>query len=198
MAAVISPDVFEALERHLGREDALTVVRGLEASLNRAVDYRWATTKEELLAVMRREFVTREVFEERLASFRAELLAKSEKDKAELLGRLEKDKAEVLGRLEKDKAEVLGRLEKDKAEVLGIIEALREKTERDKAELVGMIEALREKTERDKAEVLGKIENLKLSMDKNITVWFSILLFAIVFLNRDALEFLARLFGLLR
>ncbi len=187
VAAVISLDVFEALERHLGREDALTIVRGLEASLNRAVDYRWATTKEELLAVMRREFVTREVFEERLASFRAELLAKSEKDKAELLGRLEKDKAEVLGRLEKDKAEVLG-----------IIEALREKTERDKAELVGMIEALREKTERDKAEVLGKIENLKLAMDKNITVWFSILLFAIVFLNRDALEFLARLFGLLR
>jgi len=144
------------------------------------------------------------------------LYEKTEKDKAELLGKMEKDKAELLGKMEKDKAELLGKMEKDKAELVGMItnvhtelngkfEALYEKTEKDKAELSGKIEALFAKTEKDKAELNEKIENVKSEMllrfekiDKKFSLFFALLLFAIIFLNQNALEFIAKVIGIIR
>ena len=141
---------------------------------------------------------------------------KTEKDKAELLGKMEKDKAELLGKMEKDKAELLGRMEKDKTELVGMItnvhteltgkfEALYEKTEKDKAELSGKIEALYAKTEKDKAELNEKIENVKSEMllrfekmDKKFSLFFALLLFAIIFLNQNALEFIVKVIGIMK
>jgi len=148
---------------------------------------------------------------------------KTEKDKAELLGKMEKDKTELLGKMEKDKTELVGMItnvhieltgkfeslyektEKDKAELSGKIEALYQKTERDKAELSGKIEALYAKTEKDKAELNEKIENVKSEMllrfekiDKKFSLFFALLLFAIIFLNQNALEFIAKVFGIIR
>jgi len=101
----------------------------------------------DLLDSIRREFVTRELFEERMGALRAELLGKQE--------------------------------------------ALYEKTEKDKAELLGLIRATRE-------ELLGKIEALRLAMDRKITLWSLVILFAVVLINRDALEFVARLLGIVK
>ena len=158
-----------------------------------------------------------------LQQVRTELLAEMKKDKAELIGKIgavyektERDKTELLGKMEKDKAELLGKMEKDKAELVGMItnvhtelngkfEALYEKTEKDKAELSGKIEALFAKTEKDKAELNEKIENVKSEMllrfekiDKKFSLYFALLLFAIIFLNQNALEFIAKVIGIIR
>ncbi|GBC79987.1 hypothetical protein HRbin09_01214 [bacterium HR09] len=215
MAATLPLEALEALERHLGREDARILVRSLQDLVASASAATWNANRDQLFQLLRQEFVTRDFFEERLrvieekiAALRFELLGKAEADKAELLGKIEKDKAELLGKLEADKAELLGTIEADKAELLGKLQAVYEKTEKDKAELLGKIEAdkaellgkivaLFEKTEKDKAELLGRIETLKVALDRKFTLYFWILLFTIVFLNQNALEFLARIFRLL-
>jgi len=58
------------------KEGAKKVIKALEATISDAIDYRWATTKEEILNAMRREFVTRDVFEERINALKAELEGK--------------------------------------------------------------------------------------------------------------------------
>jgi len=154
---------------------------------------------------------------------KAELLGKMEKDKTELVGMItnvhteltgkfeslyektEKDKAELLGKMEKDKAELVGMITNVHTELTGKFEALYEKTEKDKAELSGKIEALFAKTEKDKAELNEKIENVKSEMllrfekmDKKFSLFFALLLFAIIFLNQNALEFIAKVIGIIR
>ena len=73
------------------------MIKALEATISDAIDYRWATTKEEILNAMRREFVTRDVFEERMNALRSELLGKIEA----LYEKTEKDKAELEGKIAK-------------------------------------------------------------------------------------------------
>jgi hypothetical protein len=180
MPVTLPLEVYEALERGLGKDDAKTIVKSIETVISDVTDYKWKVTKDELLDAIRKEFVTRDLFEERINALRFELLGKTEKDKTELLGKIEKDKAELLGKIEKDKTELLGK-----------IEALYEKTEKDKAELF-------RKIEKDKTELLGKIENVKVSLDRKFTLMFAILFFTIVFLNQNALEFLAKIFGLIK
>ncbi len=168
--------------------------------------------RTEILGVMRQD--------------KAELLGIMKQDKAELLGIIKQDKAELLGIIKQDKAELLGRMSQDKEELLGKINQLYEKTEKDKAELLGImrqdkaellgimkqdkaellgkmnqdreellgkINQLYEKTEKDKAELTLRIEKL----DKRFSLYFAVLLFAIIFLNQNALEFLARVVGLM-
>jgi hypothetical protein len=79
------------------KEGAKKVIKALEATISDAIDYRWATTKEEILNAMRREFVTRDVFEERMNALRSELLGKIEA----LYEKTEKDKAELEGKIAK-------------------------------------------------------------------------------------------------
>ena len=49
-----------------------------------------------------------------------------------------------------------------------------------------------------KVELEAKIEKEILKLDRKFTILFLILIFAIIFLNKDALEFIARLFGLVK
>ena len=147
---------------------------------------------------------------------KAELIGMIKQDKAELLGILQQNKTELLGILQQNKAELLGIIKSNKEELLGKIESLYEKTEKDKAELIGMIkqdktellgviktnkeellgkiEALYQKTEKDKAEMLLKFEK----MDKKFSIYFTLLLFTIIFLNQNALEFIAKIIGLVK
>jgi len=237
MLVTLPIEIYETLEKTIGKEGAKTMIKSIESTISEFTEYKWRVSKDELLDVMRKEFVTKDFFEERLNTLKAEisgeigaLYEKTEKDKAELLGimkqdkaelsgkidalyeKTEKDKAELLGKIdalyektEKDKAELLGIMKLDKAELLGKIDALYEKTEKDKAELLGKIDALYEKTEKDKAEILGIVERNKLEVEKEIlridrkfTVMFVVILFTIIFLNQNALEFIFKLLGVLR
>jgi hypothetical protein len=248
MLVTLPIEIYETLEKTIGKEGAKTVIKSIESTISEFTEYKLRTSKDELLDVMRKEFVTKDFFEERLNVLKAEvsgeigaLYEKTEKDKAELLGIMKQDKAELLGKIdalyektekdkaellgimkqdkvellgkidalyektEKDKAELLGIMKQDKAELLGKIDALYEKTEKDKAELLGKIDALYEKTEKDKAEILGIVERNKLEVEKEIlridrkfTVMFVVILFTIIFLNQNALEFIFKLLGVLR
>lgn len=129
MPVTLPLEVYEALEKGLGKEDARAVVKSLEATISEAAEYKWATTKEELLDAIRREFVTKDVFEERINALKTELIAEMKQDKAELL---------------------------------------------------------------------GKIEATRIALDRKFTIMFVILFFTIIFLNQNALEFIFKVFGLIR
>ncbi|MEW6525863.1 MAG: hypothetical protein AB1444_04250 [Spirochaetota bacterium] len=188
-------DIFEDVFK--GKEKAKKVMNGLEEVIVTTVHDSWYRTKEELKMEVFSHFATKE----NLESLRIELLGKMEKDKAELLGIINQNKEELLGIMKQDKAELTGKIdalyqktERDKAELTGKIDALFEKTERDKAELTGKIDALYQKTEKDKAEFILRIERL----DKKFSIYFAVLLFAIIFLNQSALEFIAKMIGIVR
>ena len=111
-------EVYETLEKAVGKEDATAIVKSIETAISETTDYKWSTTKEELLDAMRKEFVTKDVFNEKI---------------------------NVL-----------------------------------------------------KEEMTSKIELTRLSLDKKFTIMFLILLFTIVILNINSLEFIAKLFGILK
>lgn len=111
-------EVYETLEKAVGKEDATAIVKSIETAISETTDYKWSTTKEELLDAMRKEFVTKDVFNEKI---------------------------NVL-----------------------------------------------------KEEMTSKIELTRLSLDKKFTIMFLILLFTIIILNINSLEFIAKLFGILK
>jgi len=45
---------------------------------------------------------------------------------------------------------------------------------------------------------VGRIEALRLALDRKITIWSLVILFAVVLFNRDALEFVAKLLGIVK
>ena len=185
MPAVLPLDIYEVFEEWFGKEGARKVLKALEVTIADTIEHRWATTREDLLNAIRKEFITRNVFEEKINALRNELLGKMEKDRAELLGKIEKDKTELLGKMEKDKTELLGKMEKDKTELLG-------KMEKDKAELLGKIEALYEKTEKDKAELKGRIDRL----EQKFNFMMILLILALTVMNPVVAEILKRLLKL--
>ncbi len=89
-----------------------------------------------------------------------------------------------------------------KAEFYGEIGLLRQEIRTLRVELEGKIEntrtELEAKIENVKRELEAKIEKEILRLDRKFTIMFLILLFAIIFLNKDALEFIARLLGLIK
>ncbi|MCY0866784.1 MAG: hypothetical protein AB1353_05615 [Aquificota bacterium] len=63
-----------------------------------------------------------------------------------------------------------------------------------KAEFYGEIRALRQEMQAVKLEIEKEI----LRLDRKFTILFLILLFTTIFLNKEALEFIAKLFGLIK
>ncbi len=108
MPVTLPIDIYEVFEDTFGKEGAHKVVKSFEATISDAIDYKWKVTKDELLDAIRKEFVTRELFEENINTLRAEMQGM----RAELLGEMKKDKAELLGIIEKNKIEIEGKIEK--------------------------------------------------------------------------------------
>jgi hypothetical protein len=93
-------------------------------------------------------------------------------------------------------------MKKDKAEILGRLYALYEKTEKDKAELLGIIEQNKTELlgiiESNRIELNAKIDTIYLKLDRKITLWSFSIIFIIIFLNQNALEFIAKIIGLIK
>ncbi len=66
MPVTLPIDIYEVFESSFGKEGAHKVVKSLESTISDVTDYRWKVTKDELLDSIRREFVTRDLFEERM------------------------------------------------------------------------------------------------------------------------------------
>jgi len=125
MPVTLPIEVYDAFEKGLGKEDARKVAKSLEVAISEATEYKWKVTKDELLEAIRKEFVTRELFEER-------------------------------------------------------------------------INTIEEKMNTMKVELEGKIEKEILRIDRKFTIMFVILFFTIIFLNQNALEFMAKVLGLIK
>ncbi|GAB4219594.1 MAG: hypothetical protein Kow00102_03380 [Spirochaetota bacterium] len=224
MSMHLSADVYDIFEKAFqGKNEAKKVMYAIEEAIVSTVHDTWYKTKEELKLEVLSFYATKDD----LLQVRTELLAEMKKDKAEILGIMKQDKAELSGIIEQNKAELLGIMKQDKAELSGKLEALYEKTERDKAELLGIMkqdkaellgiieqnkaellgkfDTLFQKTEKDKAELLGIMKQdkaefaLKIEkLDKKFSMYFAVMMFAIIFLNQNALEFLAKILGLIR
>ncbi|MGB4268984.1 MAG: hypothetical protein WBK20_07360 [Spirochaetota bacterium] len=202
MGMHLPADVYEIFEKAFnGKDEAKKLMYALEEAIVNSVNDTWYRTKEELKAEVFAEFATRKDLEQlriellgEINKNKAELLGEMKKDKAELLGELKKDKAELIGIIEQTKSELLGIMKHDKAELIGKYDTLYEKTEKDKAELLGKFDTLYEKTEKDKAELLLKMEQI----NKKFSMYFLTLLFVIIFFNQNALEFIARIMGILK
>ncbi|MEJ5360539.1 MAG: hypothetical protein WHV26_00630 [Spirochaetota bacterium] len=181
-------DIFESTFK--SKDNAKKVMNALEEVIVTTVHNSWYKTKEELKGEVLSHFATKQDLEQvhnqlssEIKNVRVELLGKFDT----LYEKTEKDKAELLGIIKQDKAELIGMMKQDKAELLGVIKT-------NKEELLGKIEALYQKTEKDKAEMLLKFEK----MDKKFSIYFTLLLFTIIFLNQNALEFIAKIMGLVK
>ena len=206
MSMHLSADVYEIFEKAFqGKNEAKKVMYAIEEAIVSTVHDTWYKTKEEL----KLEVLTFYATKDDLLQVRTELLAEMKKDKAEILGIMKQDKAELSGIIEQNKAELLGIMKQDKAELLGIMKQDKAELlgiiEQNKAELLGKFDALFQKTEKDKAELLGIMKQdkaefaLKLEkLDKKFSMYFAVMMFAIIFLNQNALEFLAKILGLIR
>ncbi|HOQ11988.1 MAG TPA: hypothetical protein PK104_06470 [Spirochaetota bacterium] len=199
MPGRLSVEVYEIFERNFNnKEDALKIINAFEETINESVSVSWYKTKNEMLSEIFSVVATKED----LRSLRVELLGEMKKDKAEILGRLyalyektEKDKAELLGMIEQNKTELLGIIEQNKTELLGMIEQNKTELlgiiEQNKTELLGMIES-------NRIELNAKIDTIYLKLDRKITLWSFSIIFIIIFLNQNALEFIAKIIGLIK
>lgn len=154
-------EVYDLLERRLGREDALAVAKSIEGALSHIEErsreiaaQRKIEVKDALRDELRQELATKE-------------------DLARVEGSLREDLAKLEGSLRGDLAKLEGSLREDLAKLEG---------------------SFREELMRLEGTMNARFER----QDKKFTLFFAVLVFTIVFLNQDALEFLARLLGLLR
>jgi len=192
MPGRLSVEVYEIFERNFNnKEDALKIINAFEETINESVSVSWYKTKNEMLSEIFSVVATKED----LRSLRVELLGEMKKDKAEILGMIEQNKTELLGMIEQNKIELLGMIEQNKTELLGIIE-------QNKTELLGMIEQNKTELlgiiESNRIELNAKIDTIYLKLDRKITLWSFSIIFIIIFLNQNALEFIAKIIGLIK
>ena len=106
MPVTLPIEIYETLERTVGKEGAKAVIKSIENTISEFTEYKLRTSRDELLDIMRKEFVTKDFFEEKLNALRAELLGIMKQDKAELLGIMKQDKAEIMGIIDKNRLEI--------------------------------------------------------------------------------------------
>jgi hypothetical protein len=113
MPVTLPIEIYETLERTVGKEGAKAVIKSIENTISEYTEYKLRTSRDELLDIMRKEFVTKDFFEEKLNTLRVELLGIMKQDKAELQGKIDA----LYEKTEKDKTELMGIIEKNRLEV---------------------------------------------------------------------------------
>jgi len=97
---VIPIDIYEVFEEKFGKEGARKIVKGFEAIISDATDYKWKTTKDELLEAIRKEFVSKEAFDEKINWLKTHLEEKIENTKIDLEGKIENIRVDLEGKIE--------------------------------------------------------------------------------------------------
>lgn len=123
-----------------------------------------------------------------------EALESSNKKNDETLQRIE-NKSDFL--ITQKKFELKDELTKElstKADVARLEGDMKAQLER----LAGQIKALGEKFEGEVKGLRQEMQNIKIELDRKFTIMFIILLFSNIFLNQNALRFIAQLFGLIK
>ncbi|MBF0539145.1 MAG: hypothetical protein HQL03_12930 [Nitrospirae bacterium] len=73
MPVIMPLEVYEALEKTLGYEDAKDLVKSIETAISDVTEYKWRISKEELLSEIRKEFDKMDAkFERKFSEIRKE------------------------------------------------------------------------------------------------------------------------------
>jgi hypothetical protein len=150
-------EVYDLLERRLGRDDAMTVAKSIEVSLTHIEE------RSHEIAAQRKIEVKEEIKRE----LREELATKED------LALLREDMAKMEGSLREEMARLEGSLREEMARVEG---------------------SLRE----EMARLEGSLRQDLVKLDKKFSLYFLATIFTVIFLNQNALEFLARILGLIK
>ncbi|MES0335295.1 MAG: hypothetical protein SFH39_02895 [Candidatus Magnetobacterium sp. LHC-1] len=59
MAVILPLEVYESFEKVFGHDDAKGVVKALETTISELAEYKWKTSKEDLLSEMEKKFATK-------------------------------------------------------------------------------------------------------------------------------------------
>ncbi|MBF0536627.1 MAG: hypothetical protein HQL03_00055 [Nitrospirae bacterium] len=59
MSVTLPIEVYEALEKGLGRDEAKRVIKAFETAISDVTEYKWRTSKDELLTEMEKRFATK-------------------------------------------------------------------------------------------------------------------------------------------
>ena len=78
------------------------------------------------------------------------------------------------------------------------IQVLKTEIQAVRTEMQAMEERLEAKIDKVRTELSAKIENEILKLDRKFTIMFIILLFAVILVNQNALEFLLKVLGLIK
>jgi len=78
------------------------------------------------------------------------------------------------------------------------IQVLKTEIQAVRAEMQAMEERLEAKIDKVRTELSAKIENEILKLDRKFTIMFIILLFAVILVNQNSLEFLLKVLGLIK
>ena len=135
-------EIYDTLERKLGREDAMAIAKSIERSLGHIEQRSYDVAAQRKL----------EVREELRVEMRDELATKAD-----------------MAKLQADMASLRGEIQADLAKLQGYVDARFE-------------------------QVNTRFERL----DKKFTLMFGVLVFLIIFLNQNALEFILKVVGILK
>ncbi len=141
-------------------------------SLEKKVEELELQRKLELKDELTKELASKvdiQVLKAEIQAVRAEMQAMEQR----LEAKIELVRKELSGEIDKVKTELDGKIDKVSAELDG-------------------------KIDKFKAELSAKIENEILKLDRKFTVLFIILLFTVILVNQNALEFLLKILGLIK
>ncbi|MGH7494420.1 MAG: polymer-forming cytoskeletal protein [bacterium] len=215
MSANIPTEIRDSLEKTLGVQEARKLVEALNASLlfmdqkiedtlekvKDKADFYITQKKFELKDELTKELATKEDLARLEGSLKGDIarlegsLVRLEGDVASRFARLEGEvtsrfaslEGEVTSRFARLEGEVTSRFASLEGDITSRIVRLEGEGKTDIARLEGALQAFRQ-----------EIQTVKVTLDRKFTLMFAVLLFSIVFLNQNALEFLARILGLIR
>jgi hypothetical protein len=190
MTMLLSPETYERLEKKLGKEEAKEIVSILDASL-REYDKKVQETLESVrdkadFLITQKKFELKDELTKELATKAdiARLEGLMKEDSKRLEGLMKEDSKRLEGLMKEDSKRLEGLMKEDSKRLEGLWKG-------DSARLEGLI---KEHT----ARLEGEIRTSKVELDRKFTIMFLILLFSILFVNQNAIKFIAELFGLIK
>jgi RecB family exonuclease len=120
MQAILPIEVYEALERNIGHDDAKLVVKSFETAISANIENTWAVTKDDLLSEMEKKFASKSD----LLQVKTELNGKIDmvrteiqQVKTELNGKIDMVRTELKAEIQQVKTELKAEIQQVKTEL---------------------------------------------------------------------------------
>jgi len=185
MALILFPETYELLQKRFGPEEAKEIIKVLDTSFQayekRAQEILESARQKADFLIAQKKFELKDELTKELATKADVQMLKA--DVQMLEGVFKADNIKLEGVVKADIVRLEGFVKTEVARLEGQLQTVRQE-----------IQTVRQEIKTAREEV--KTANIKL--DRKFTIMFLILLFTIVFLNQNSLEFIARLLGLIK